>query len=1137
MSRVDLTGLSDEQRRIAMSLGEPLFVEAGAGSGKTFTLTRRLAWALSPGSGPDGGPFLDDLSQALVITFTNAAAREIRERVRGTLRAAGMREALLGVDAAWISTIHGMCARILRRHALDLGIDPEFAMAGANEEQLLKGRALEEVVGSAFRARRGDRGLSLLFGEASLGVERPGARRSGALGMVERLYDLSRTLPDGFDGIRLAAPADVAATMDALLLSYEMLHAQRLTEAAARRVDPALELLRGFAQTPPAVRDVDAALALAERLARIGLPSTRSKAFGDAAREAGRALKRARATLLLTRMTPAVEAALGLARRVGERFDELKRARSVLDNDDLIGLALAAVRDNPQVAAEYADRFKLIMVDEFQDTDARQLELVRLLAGGEACRVATVGDAQQSIYRFRGADVDVFRSHGRSVGSAGHVRMATNYRSHAAVLSFVDAVCGGGRGVLDDFMQLSPSPKRQDRYRAHDLPRVSVEVVLREGAPTSEAVDVMADSVAGRLAAFVEAGQRPGDMALLLGTTTHASAYIDAIRARGLECVVTGGSTFTSAPEVGVVASLLHVLANPHDTGEGLFPLLASELFELDADDFVMLGTRPQLVLDAPTKRSIDRGIASMTFYGDVAPSLRLRLAHDLILRARSRLRRQSVADVCLGVARESGWLARLEAQGQEGRSREANVLAAVEYVRDLTDELGMGAARAASEFDAWLQLSKVPPSTLAVSARSAVRVMTVHASKGLEFPVCAVAECWSTPRPPSGVVAGRLTGGEVHAVLAPPGARLDETCVEATDDPRDIAEVWAALRAGEREAEAQEKTRLLYVGLTRAREALVLGLRADLLKGGDVAAGLAYDVLDALFDGVVPRPGAGELEGPEGGRLGSYRCLRVSRADGATVVDGATDGPLAPDVVCSECPDRRAFDLYEVESGDLSSLVTMADARDGSFSYSSVASRISASSHVDASMTSDGADEDRATNLGSAFHELAQSLVEAPGEAPDARRLDAAARRWRLSSRSRARLETALGRWMGSALRLEALAHDVVRAELPFFQHVESVHGSHVTGAIDLLCSDEGAERALVVDYKTGDAGLGWDELRARHAMQANFYAKVLMGAGFSEVDCAFCCVERDAAELGGVPGQPVVVRWHFDEREQPRW
>ena len=134
---IDLAGLNDRQRRIAETLDDPLFVEAGAGSGKTFTLTQRIAWALAPGSGEGGEPFLEGLDQVLVITFTEAAAREIKERVRSTLRSAGMGEAALAVDDAWISTIHGMCSRILRAEALQVGVDPGFSVLEGKEHKIM----------------------------------------------------------------------------------------------------------------------------------------------------------------------------------------------------------------------------------------------------------------------------------------------------------------------------------------------------------------------------------------------------------------------------------------------------------------------------------------------------------------------------------------------------------------------------------------------------------------------------------------------------------------------------------------------------------------------------------------------------------------------------------------------------------------------------------------------------------------------------------------------------------------------------------------------------------------------------------------------------------------------------------------
>jgi ATP-dependent exoDNAse (exonuclease V) beta subunit len=184
--------------------------------------------------------------------------------------------------------------------------------------------------------------------------------------------------------------------------------------------------------------------------------------------------------------------------------------------------------------------------------------------------------------------------------------------------------------------------------------------------------------------------------------------------------------------------------------------------------------------------------------------------------------------------------------------------------------------------------------------------------------------------------------------------------------------------------------------------------------------------------------------------------------------------------------------------------------------------------------------DEDRATNFGSAFHELAQCLVELGSGAddplavrlPDAR-IEATADLWRLSPRNRTRLRQALGRWSGSAVRAEALSHATVRAEVPFFSAADSEFGSYVEGAIDLLATDPGSREAFLVDYKTGDRGFTAAQIHERHEMQANFYASVLMAQGFEAVECRFVCVELEDADA---PGEPFCARYRFDAGHRPR-
>ncbi|HIY50622.1 MAG TPA: UvrD-helicase domain-containing protein [Candidatus Olsenella avicola] len=1167
---IDLAGLNDRQRRIAETLDDPLFVEAGAGSGKTFTLTQRIAWALAPGSGEGGEPFLEGLDQVLVITFTEAAAREIKERVRSTLRRAGMGEAALAVDDAWISTIHGMCRRILVRHALDLGLDPSFSVVADSRQAALFDRAMDDVM----RVARRDEGLAGVFEEYDLGTYSPQTGYTGLMGLVERLVREGGSLPGGVGSLE-PAPGGWDAAVDAaheLAMRMEELGAvPRLSASASAAVGTSLEALRALEALPRPERTPEA---VAEALSSVSVPRS-SKAIAAEVTAVKMALALARAELAFARVAPLAQPLLELARRVEARYAEVKREERCLDNDDLVRLALIAVRDHEEVRRDYVGRFRLVMVDEFQDTDETQLELIGILSGDGARHLCTVGDAQQSIYRFRGANVGVFRGRGKEVPEGGSVRLDTNYRSHADVLALVERVCTGGeaagaRGAMPDFMHLDANPEREDAYRARELPRIDVEVCAGPGASgfaTRHQTSTMAAQVADALARYRAAGERPGDMALLLGVTTHADSYIDAIRARGMECVVTGGSTFTSTDEVKVVRALLHTLANPADTQSGLFPLLASEMFGLDANDFCELGTRAQEKLDAPTKRGIDRGLSDMTFYRDREPSARLRRAHEVIVRALEDVRTRPVADVCEDVVRDSGWLARLEAGGPEGLARAANVLAAVRYVRDLTSELGLGPARAAVEFDLWLDAAKVPPASLAGAEGAGggtVRVMTVHASKGLEFPVCAVAECWGNPRSDAQVACGRSGAGKTF-VLRP--ANMDSKLLagigsEELEPSADrsaampLSARYLALRAQNDEEEAQEKARLLYVALTRAREALIVGVNAASGKGG-VSSALAGAALEALSGGEwVPEPGerAVDYGGSAPARL---RCVTVgSEGKGpdrrVVAYSGGTlpgfDGPLPDDP--AEVPrwglgdaekdlgqeGPAPFDLYETDVSARPAAPCSWRAREGVFSYSSVHAALAEAGprppmptreqrEAEAAGAPSTEDADRATNLGSAFHELAQAMVERGGPVGEDR-IAAQVRRWNLSARAEARLRAALERWEGSGLRAEALSWPLVRPEVPFFQRVDSPYGDYLEGAIDLLCTDASARRALVVDYKTGDAGLSPEEVRERHAMQAEFYAGVLLAEGFERVDAAFVCVERDDPEA---PDQPLVARYSF--------
>ncbi len=1249
-----LDGLLPEQRRIVTTLDRPVFVAAGAGSGKTFTLTRRVVWALCPGSGEDGRPFLDSLDQALIITFTDKAAGEIKDRIRGALRKAGMVEEALKVDTAWVSTIHHMCGRILRAHALDLGLDPDFKMISGQEQELLRNWAVEKAL-SDFE---GQPGLEALFAEYGSGG---GNGRDGVVGLVNQVSSKAVSALRGLESLEfVAGKEDVSGAMESLRLAYESLCAcDSKYEDELERLRGELATIEGFFELPPSQRTAAAAREIVDNLKGPDGRKWLAKAVKEFSTEAKATLVAARATCAMANAQSLQEPLMLLASHVEELYKEAKKKRCMLDNDDLLQELAKTFREHPEIAAEYADKFRLVMVDEFQDTNAQQVSMVKGLSGEGACHLTTVGDSQQAIYGFRGADVSVFEEHGETVGEKNTVRLDYNFRSDDAILRFVALVCGQTE-IVPRFMDLRPKPERTSDFPESECPRVVVELTRSHKlGQKSVAKDlrtaIAAAQLADRLAAIRDAGVVPRRMAVLMRSLNQADAYIAALRERGLESVVVGGSTFSSAPEVRCVEALLHALANPSDTKAGLYAVLEGGMFELDADDLLLLATKPQDVLDAPAKRRIYPGIRpDAPDFGDARPSERLMKARVVMGRAWERVGKFGIADVCLMAIRESGWLARLERQGVQGRAVAANVLAAVRHVRELSEAEGMDAALAADEFSRWLENVKEGPASLSGEGLDAVSLMTAHASKGLEFDVVAVVGCTGSERVHATPNLLSMRDGEREllslgpAKLALPDLGEDTpTCPEECRTPLD----WRIyMDAKAKEDEKREDGRLLYVALTRAKECVILCLNATEKKDGSLSPEMTATIANEVF-GERPLAGTGQFA-YDGKAEGLVRCVDLTLCEeGDVEVDsGSTLPECAATRACAsgsasdaedfaaqagECPaaasasgEEAGFELFDINA-ETAVPLSYWRPREDVFSYSSAhailreqalraacerglaasaggamaadgegaladsvavaakaevaaadvpsgaaseplelddvmslpaplppaeaelarASEVPASEKPQAgrkrvaepkpSTEDDGEpphtdDADRATSLGSAFHELARYMVET-GHVPTDERIALAADAYAVGPRDRKRLSAALARWERSKIRAEALSHRVLRAEVPFFCEVESPLGHELEGAIDLLATDvavagEGARpEALLVDYKTGDHGATFAQIRERHEMQARFYASVLQGQGFGSVTCAFVCVELEDAA-----GEPVVVRYEFAAPEE---
>lgn len=1208
---MDLSTLMPQQLQIVKTLDRPLFVSAGAGSGKTFTLTRRIVYALSP----ESGPFVEHLDQVLAITFTKDAAAEIRDRVRRALIDEGMDEEALTVDDAWISTIHGMCSRILRAHALELGIDPEFTVLTDTDE--IMDQAVEHVLG---RATAPDAAPELAASLKALYAWYPMAGEGGSFGtgttikgLVRDLLELSSQLPGGMDDVRVArGQADTSALADAYRAALGA------SKAATEKAQTALDAIDAFEASGKTMVDA----------ARLMMSCTMPRASKAFPKEQVELLKAEAAdafiNIVLACGGPALDALVGLARSVEAEYRALKAAQSALDNNDLLRMAYEALRDYPAIRAAYEGRFKMVMIDEFQDTDQMQVDLIRYLTGAGERALCTVGDAQQSIYRFRGAEVEVFRRQERKVGStaaseatavadapAGElVKLVRNFRSHDEVLRYVARVFDGDDGgLMQGFLDLEASDGRKDTLVADASRRQALFVA---GGSTQERTQAKARAIAERFRALADAGQPQGSMVLLLGRMTNADVYAQAFRDQGLDCVIAGGSVFAQAAEVQTVRALVCALANPADTAQGLMPLLASPMFALGAQEFLALATKLDSETGETSRRNIDAGIMSDF---DV-PGLRdlplVTRAREVLRYALRRVSRDSFAAIARNVVNASGWFVRLAQRGPEGKAIAANVLKALDAVAEAEAEFGNSPRSIALAFDRFLA-GKEAPGALNEEGDGAVRIMTVHASKGLEYPVVAVAECFGVRKSSGAAQMGRVEGG-AQVVALPArfdGVKLaDGTFVKGDDVKKQFehafkgkgtslwlppelmedvcatgspAEAFARLRNDDLRLSLEERARLLYVAMTRARELVILAMDAGVSRGKvtaptfDVETDLTYDVLrrilptDALdmpqldsdrlvFDN--SQPGDYELISLSDFTFGEQAFEANASLDAeGRLVRGDTD--VADNAAHSTVPGPAdpkpdSFELVYPQAAGVRMGICPFPARD-SYSYSSIAAALHAETEDRAAETrmpmdeagddaeSDGSemtDADAAAvepagnpmALGSAFHAACQWLIETGADALPAARADALARLWCLTPEQRERFDVALDRWLKSAVRADLLAWPCVRAEVPFFSlgcEDEDIarYGAYAEGAIDALATNPAdSSHALVIDYKTGGTPDETPEqLQEKHALQARVYADVLHKAGFEAVTVKFVRVEQPDPTIFVEPAEPQVVTYNL--------
>ena len=1122
---MDLSTLTPQQRACVEHVNGPLLVSAGAGSGKTFMLTQRIAYALL-------NPELSgvtDIDQVLAITFTEAAAAEIKARVRNKLRQEHMPEQALKVDACWISTIHGMCSRILHENALELGLDPQFGLIGDIEQARLLSQCMDEVL----RASSGQ--FDALFDEYG---------KDKAARMVLDLLAQASNVRGELESLVVAPcmdPHEIARDMYDAIIAVDATARQDVnTKGKQGTIAPKIrDMAEGeFGWRTFERLDAQGALTYQELLTAIaGIPTDlyrgSKEPFATAVALFRQTVIRLRRECEMGLADAARSSLVGMAREVHRLYEQRKAALGVLDQDDLIHKTLDAFENAPEMESRYRDKFRLIMIDEFQDTSELQIALISHLTHGDQ-RLCTVGDTQQSIYRFRGADVGTYLAHKRHMreleADAGGLacELDRNFRSHGDIIRFVNKLFSQERVFgSDEFIKLGFDEKHAENPR-NAFPDVArIEVIAHssehgKGVSSADRVPFEAEAIAERFCALHATGSancRWADMVILLGRMTNAEVYAQALRRRGAPCTITGGSGFKDTREALLVASLCGALTNPLNS-EAMGDVLASDMFGLGSDELLALATSPE-----GHRRDFWGGMAACVSgepaFGGAPFSARAKLAASVLRHAASSLDTGTLSSMLNEIAVESGYLTRLQAQGPQGMAQAANFFKALRMVEDAeSSNPSEGPAQVCTRYLQAIDGGvKERPGSLNTDEQDAVRILTIHSSKGLEYPIVALADFNGSAGGPNSNLALECTCGHVYVSLTPGSSKpelkdppkLSEPMIarlaeaNALEEPASLGNedltagsFHEALKARRDTEELAEGRRKFYVGATRPREALIIAVNFTATKGSESKDDCINDLRASLFgeDGAWRSAPEGIDYSGTTPAIVSYTRLaldedrqviavREEASEGADEEQQELEEPGA--ALSSNKSHIARLSVPEMpRKGEFACDLTPMrlpynPARAATFSYSSIAAHDAEAEQEDkAEAQPVETDEElvvaparphhaSATAFGSALHQACQLMAEdlawrknqGAGDTvlamPADERLRACLVTWDAPAGELDALRGACARWMASDAAARAATFGVLVPEAPFYVALQGTQGEpiHLEGAIDLLCHD----------------------------------------------------------------------------------
>jgi ATP-dependent exoDNAse (exonuclease V) beta subunit len=1071
---------ANPEQRAAIDARGHVFVSAGAGTGKTRVLVDRFANAVC-----DEGL---DVGSVLVITYTERAAGELRSRIRRALHERGRDDLARELDGAWISTIHGFCHRLLKAYPFAAGLDPRFRVLDDSQARVLRGEAFEEALGE-FCAGDVPRRLRLLATYGAGGLRR----------MLTGVYETLRAAGRPLD-LQLGDGPALALRLEALREAAQCVvdepgHDEQRAQAARM-----LELLERD-------RQAEDLLDLTPFATRGG-PRERFASY-EAARKA---VEQAALDELATRDRDLLQELLeGFARS----YAGAKERESGVDFEDLQLAARDLLSGNEEIREREAWRFRAVMVDEFQDTNRLQCELIDLIAGEE---LFFVGDEFQSIYGFRHADVNVFRERRAQAGSL--LPLTRNYRSRPEVLAAVNHLFGSDFG--DEFQPLAASGEFPDPVFGTPVELLVTDKSSYSGTGTHWRRGE-ARAVAARVQELVDSGAaKPGEIVLLFAAGTDAEWYEQELRELGLPTYRTTGRGYFGQQQVADLLAYLRLLHNRYDD-EALLTVLASPLVGVSNDALVLLRRSAS---KRPLFKGLERSIPEALDPRDERLFQAFRQRYDRLVAASRAL---SLERLCEEIVASHDYDLAVLAQW-DGRRRYANLRKLARLARSYEELRGAdieGFVRFVREQDE--AGAKELEAVAEEEDADVIRLLTIHAAKGLEFKVVVVADAGRDRAAPG-----------ADEILALPDGRFGFRVADPATGVRKPTTAYEEVRAASREEAEAERRRLYYVAMTRAVDRLIVAGSIDPEKVADERTPIGW-VLGRLELPAFEEVGEAPLELERDGarillRLDRYRPGSEPEAPAPVVADepgqlalfdpsgGATGSPSVTAPKLPELAPVPEPPLHRVRSLSYSALALFE-----SCSYRYYAERVAGMREGRATGSVPGQAGLAATEIGDSVHFLLEET-----NLRDPRPLEPGALAEKVRARYPAATEEEVERIGGlvqaycdSELARQLAGLAGAAPERPFaFEH----DGVLLHGRLDVLRRE--GPRALVVDYKTNvlEDATPEEVVERDYRLQRLVYALACFRAGAEQVEVVYQFLERpdpavsttfERAELPGLEAE----------------